>query len=85
MRHGRRLHDVEKTLIELERNLIVKDARNAFQHAMRDKFIAEIERLSGRRVRTFISDSDIGPYLQIELFILEPLPGAADTAEGPLG
>ena len=46
--------DVEKTLIELERNLVVKDTRNAFQHAMKDKFIAEIERLSGRRVRTFI-------------------------------
>jgi uncharacterized protein YbcI len=77
--------DVEKTLIELERNLVVKDTRSAFQHAMRDKFIAEVERLSGRRVRTFISDSHIGPDLQIELFILEPHPAAAEAAEGPLG
>ena len=66
--------DVEKTLIELERNLDVKDTRNAFQHAMRDKFIATVERLSGRRVQTFISDSHIGPDLQIELFVLEPHP-----------
>ena len=66
--------DVEKTLIELERNLVVQDTRNAFQHAMRDKFIAAVERLSGRPVQTFISDSHVGPDLQIELFVLEPHP-----------
>ena len=64
--------DVEKTMIELERNLVVKDTRNAFQHAMKDRFIADVERLSGRRVHAFISDSHVGPDLQIELFILEP-------------
>ena len=64
--------DVEKTLIELEHNLAVKDTRNAFQNAMRDKFIVEVERLSGRHVNTFISDSHVGPDLQIELFILGP-------------
>ena len=66
--------DVEKTLIELQRNLVVKDTRNAFQHAMKDRFVAEVERLSGRRVHAFISDSHVGPDLQIELFILEPQP-----------
>jgi uncharacterized protein YbcI len=69
--------DVEKTLIELQRNLDVKATRSAFQHAMKDRFIAEVERLSGRRVDAFISDSHVGPDLQIELFILEP----ADDAE----
>ena len=39
---------------------------------MKDKFIAEVERLSGRHVNTFISDSSVGPDLQIELFILDP-------------
>jgi hypothetical protein len=39
---------------------------------MRDKFIVEVERLSGRHVNTFISDSHVGPDLQIELFILGP-------------
>jgi len=63
--------DVEKTMIELERNASVKATRSAFQHAMKDKFIAEVERLSGRRVHAFISDSHVGPDLQIELFILE--------------
>jgi uncharacterized protein YbcI len=64
--------EVEKTLIELEYNVSVKDTRNAFQNAMRDKFIVEVERLSGRHVNTFISDSHVGPDLQIELFILGP-------------
>jgi uncharacterized protein YbcI len=64
--------DVEKTMIELERNSSVKATRSAFQHAMKDRFIADVERLSGRRVHTFISDSHVGPDLQLELFILEP-------------
>jgi uncharacterized protein YbcI len=64
--------DVEKTMIELQRNAHVKDTRSAFQHAMKDRFIAEVERLSGRSVQTFFSDSHVGPDLQIELFILEP-------------
>lgn len=72
--------DVEKTLIELQRNLDVKATRSAFQHAMKDRFIAEVERLSGRRVDAFISDSHVGPDLQIELFILEP---ADDTDVAP--
>jgi uncharacterized protein YbcI len=66
--------DVEKTMIELQRNITVKDTRNAFQNAMKDKFIAAVQRLSGRTVNTFISDSHVGPDLQIEIFILEPTP-----------
>jgi hypothetical protein len=40
---------------------------------MKRKFIAEVERLSGRRVNTFISDSSVGPDLQVALFILDPV------------
>lgn len=69
--------DVEKTMIELEQNPTVKATRSAFQHAMKDRFIAEVERLSGRSVHAFISDSHVGPDLQIELFILEPADGSA--------
>jgi uncharacterized protein YbcI len=64
--------DVEKTLIELQRGTVVKETRSAFQTAMQATFISEIQRLSGRRVRTFISDSHVGPDLEIELFLLEP-------------
>jgi hypothetical protein len=32
-----------------------------------------VQRLSGRRVNTFISDNSVGPDVQIELFILDPI------------
>jgi uncharacterized protein YbcI len=64
--------DVEKTMIELQRETIVQETRSAFQTAMQDKFIAEIQRLSGRRVTFFISNSHVGPDLAIELFVLAP-------------
>jgi uncharacterized protein YbcI len=64
--------DVEKTLIEIQRDRVVRDSRGEFQHAMQDKFIGTVERLSGRRVLSFMSDSHIGPDLEIELFVLAP-------------
>jgi uncharacterized protein YbcI len=64
--------DVEKTMIELERAPTVRDTRNAFQDAMRQKFIDRVERLSGRCVTAFISDSHIGPDIEVELFMLTP-------------
>jgi uncharacterized protein YbcI len=63
-------NDVEKTLIELERGAIVQETRSAFQSAMQHKFIAEVERLSGRRVLAFISNHHVGPDLEVELFVL---------------
>jgi uncharacterized protein YbcI len=74
--------DVEKTMIELERAPTVKGTRSAFQNAMQHKFIAEVERLSGRTVSTFISDSHVGPDMEIELFMLTPTPG--ETVEPQL-
>jgi uncharacterized protein YbcI len=62
--------DVEKTLIELQRPKLVHEARSAFQEAMQDRFVSEVERLSGRRVETFVSNSVVGPDLEIELFFL---------------
>lgn len=64
--------DVEKTMIELQRAPTVRDTRNAFQNAMQQKFIKEVERLSGRGVVAFISDSHIGPDIEVELFMLTP-------------
>jgi uncharacterized protein YbcI len=64
--------DVEKTMIELERAPTVRDTRNAFQNAMQHKFIEKVEHLSGRTVTDFISDSHVGPDIEIELFMLAP-------------
>jgi uncharacterized protein YbcI len=64
--------DVEKTMIELERTTVVHDTRNTFQNAMQEKFVGAVERLSGRRVLSFISNHHVGPDLEIKLFLLEP-------------
>ena len=62
--------DVEKTMIELQRSPLVQETRSEFQEAMQHKFIDVVQRLSGRPVLNFISDSHVGPDLEIELFML---------------
>jgi uncharacterized protein YbcI len=64
--------DVEKTMIELQLTTIVQETRSVFQTAMQHKFIAAVERLSGRDVLAFISNHHVGPDMAIELFMLEP-------------
>ena len=64
--------DVEKTLIELQHSTTVQETRSEFQTAMQHKFVDEIERLTGRSVLAFISNSHVGPDLEIELFMLGP-------------
>jgi uncharacterized protein YbcI len=64
--------DVEKTMIELQRTTMVQETRSAFQTAMQHKFIAVVERLSGRGVLAFISNHHVGPDMEIELFMLQP-------------
>jgi uncharacterized protein YbcI len=66
---------VEQTMIELQHSTIVRETRSAFQNAMAHKFIAAVERLSGREVLDFISNHHVGPDIEIELFILRPQHG----------
>ena len=63
--------DVEKTMIELQRQTLVQETRSEFHTAMRHKFIEVVERLSGRRVMAFMSNSHVGPDLEIEIFLLD--------------
>lgn len=64
--------DVEKTLIELQKQTVVQETRSDFQVAMQHKLIDAVERLSGRQVLAFISNSHVGPDLEMELFVLAP-------------
>jgi uncharacterized protein YbcI len=64
--------DIEKAMIELQRQALVHETRSAFQQAMEHRFITHIERLTHRRVVRFISAHQVGPDLEFELFILEP-------------
>ena len=61
--------EVEKTMIELQRGTLVQETRSAFQQAMQQRFIDEVELLSGREVIAFISNSHVGPDMEIELFM----------------
>lgn len=64
--------EVEQTLIELQRRTIVQENRSAFQNAMQDRFIDEVQRLTGRNVLAFVSDQHVGPDVEVELFVLAP-------------
>jgi uncharacterized protein YbcI len=74
--------DVEKTMIELQQSTVVQETRSTFQDAMQQRFIAEVERLSGRGVLAFISNHHVGPDMEIELFMLTPpqMPHAGTAA-----
>ena len=63
--------DVEKTMIELQRQALVRETRSAFQHALEHRFIAAVQRLTGRRVERFICAHHVGPDLELELFVFE--------------
>ena len=69
--------DVEKTLIEIQREPLVHEARSAFQQAMKGRLIASVERLSGRVVEGFFSTHHVGPDLEVEIFILGDAPALA--------
>jgi len=67
--------EVEKTLIELQRSHLVDEVRSSFQQAMRTRLIDVVEGLSGRSVDAFLSTHNVGPDLEIEIFVLGPAPG----------
>lgn len=67
--------DVEKTLIEMQRKALVHETRTEFQRAMSGRFIAAVERITGRQVERFISTHHVGPDLELELFVLVPAAG----------
>jgi uncharacterized protein YbcI len=64
--------EVEQTMIELERSVVVQETRSAFQIAMQSRFIDKVEHLTGRHVLAFISNHHIGPDVEVELFMLAP-------------
>jgi uncharacterized protein YbcI len=71
---------LEDTLTPSERNLVkmgehqrLRDIRTFFQYATVREFCEPIERITGRKVRSFISGIDTEvDGLAVELFILHP-------------
>lgn len=65
--------NVERTMIELQGEAMVQETRSAFQQVNERRFIEIVERLTGRRVAKFLSTHHVGPDLEFEIFLLEPL------------
>jgi uncharacterized protein YbcI len=62
----------ERYLADSDHAEQVLDMRRAYQDAMRDDCVAEIEALTSRTVIAFMSANHINPDLAGEIFVLEP-------------
>jgi hypothetical protein len=54
----------------------VLDQRRSFQRRHEPEFCAAVERVTGRRVRTFLSANHVGDRIAAEVFFLEAAPAA---------
>jgi len=61
----------ERSLVEMGEHQRLRDTRMYFQSATAEKFTVIIERVTGRRVRAFISGLDAGADICAEVFYLE--------------
>ena len=72
---------VERTLIEAGRFPAVQETRTAFQDTMRDRFVAEVEQVVGRKVIGFLSQVHVDRDFAVETFILEPAAAVGTASE----
>jgi uncharacterized protein YbcI len=63
---------VERTLLDAGENEQVKNTRQSFQMAMRDRFSGSVEEISGRKVVAFMSQVHFDPDMAAEIFVLKP-------------
>jgi uncharacterized protein YbcI len=62
----------EQTLVDAGHGNHVQDTRNKFQNAVRDQFVEIATRVTGRSVRSVISQVDVEHGIATELFLFEP-------------
>lgn len=63
---------VERTLIDIGRDEVVRDLRHNFQLAMQEQFTQVVEGRLDRRVVAYLSQVHTDPDIAVELFMLEP-------------
>jgi uncharacterized protein YbcI len=66
------LTPAEQSLAEMGEHQRLRDVRMFFQHAREADFREAVERVTGRRVRAFVSGIDTRCDVSSELFYLEP-------------
>jgi uncharacterized protein YbcI len=60
----------EKTLVQRGEGDAIQHIRRRFQQQMAENFIGIVEQATGRRVRAFLSDTDITQDVSVETFLL---------------
>lgn len=65
---------VERTLIELGEHRSVRETRQVFQDAMRDRFTEAVSEIVGRPVTGFLSQISPEPECVVEIFIFDDRP-----------
>src|SRR6185295_16496379 len=60
----------ERTLAERGEREAIQQIRRRFQQAMADNFTSVVEQATGRRVRVFLSETDIDHDVSVETFLL---------------
>lgn len=71
------LTSAEQTLASMGESQKLREIRMVFQYGTEAEFREAVERLTGRRVRAFVSGIDIDADVSSEVFYLEPAAGAA--------
>jgi uncharacterized protein YbcI len=66
------LTPAERTMVDMGEHQRLRETRLMFQHARENDFRETIERITGRRVRGFLSGTDTIEDLSCEVFYLEP-------------
>ena len=67
------LTPAERKLVELGEDGRLRDLRLLFQYAEVESFCEPVERLTGRKVRAFVSGIDAQADLASEMFVLHPI------------
>jgi uncharacterized protein YbcI len=60
----------EKTLVERGEREAIQHIRRRFQQQMADSFSSVVEQATGRKVRAFLSETDIDQDVSVETFLL---------------
>ena len=60
----------EKTLVERGEREAIQHIRRRFQQQMAESFISIVEQATGRRVRVFLSKTDVEQDVSVETFLL---------------
>jgi uncharacterized protein YbcI len=62
----------ERNLVAAGKSELVRMTRDAIQRAMEEQLVTTVERLTGRRVLSFLSGTSTLAESSVEVFVLEP-------------